>query len=152
MLQPVIAAIQKAETAGEAYSLALPGGEVVLNPGDYAIASEDVEGWQVASEGSLTVALDVEVSPELRREGLSRELVNRIQNLRKSSGFEVTDRINTVVYSNDPALADALAVYADYVKSQTLSLSIGLEALEKAPAEAAEVEWMEGSIKITVKR
>jgi len=152
LLQPVIAAIQKAETAGEAYSLALPGGEVVLNPGDYAIASEDVEGWQVASEGSLTVALDVEVSPELRREGLSRELVNRIQNLRKSSGFEVTDRINTVVYSNDPALADALAVYADYVKSQTLSLSIGLEALEKAPAEAAEVEWMEGTIKITVKR
>ena len=150
--QPEIAAIQKAETAGEAYSLALPGGEVVLNPGDYAIASEDVEGWQVASEGSLTVALDVEVSPELRREGLSRELVNRIQNLRKSSGFEVTDRINTVVYSNDPALADALAVYADYVKSQTLSLSIGLEAFEKAPAEAAEVEWMEGTLKITVKR
>ena len=59
--QPVIAAIQKAEAAGEAYTLALPGGEVVLNPGDYAIASEDVEGWQVASEGSLTVALDVEV-------------------------------------------------------------------------------------------
>ena len=150
--QPVIAAIQKAESAGETYSLALPGGDVVLNPGDYAIASEDVEGWQVASEGSLTVALDVEVTPELRREGLSRELVNRIQNLRKSSGFEVTDRIHTVVYANDPALADALDVYADYVKAQTLSLSIGLEPFEKAPAEAAEVEWMEGTIKITVKR
>nr|MCR4569819.1 isoleucine--tRNA ligase [Bacteroidales bacterium] len=150
--QPVIAAIQKAESAGETYTLALPGGDVVLNPGDYAIASEDVEGWQVASEGSLTVALDVEVTPELRREGLSRELVNRIQNLRKSSGFEVTDRIHTVVYSNDAALADALAVYADYVKSQTLSLSIGLEAFEKAPAGAAEVEWLEGNIKITIIR
>jgi isoleucyl-tRNA synthetase len=150
--QPVIAAIQKAETAGEVYTLSLPGGDVVLNPGDYAIASEDVEGWQVASEGSLTVALDVEVTPELRREGLSRELVNRIQNLRKSSGFEVTDRIHTVVYSNDAALADALAVYADYVKSQTLSLSIGLEAFEKAPSDAAEVEWTEGTIKITIKR
>ena len=150
--QPVIAAIQKAESAGETYTLSLPGGDVVLNPGDYAISSEDVEGWQVASEGSLTVALDVEVTPELRREGLSRELVNRIQNLRKSSGFEVTDRIHTTVYSNDEGLADALKVYADYVKAQTLSLSIGLEAFEKAPADAAEVEWTEGTIKLTIKR
>ena len=150
--QPVIAAIQKAEAAGEAYTLALPGGDVVLNPGDYSIASEDVEGWQVASEGSLTVALDVEVTPELRREGLSRELVNRIQNLRKSSGFEVTDRISTVVYANDPSLADALEAHANYVKAQTLSLSIGLEPFEAAPADAAEVEWTEGTIKITVKR
>ena len=150
--QPVIAAIQKAESAGETYTLNLPGGAVLLHPGDYAIASEDVEGWQVASEGSLTVALDVEVTPELRREGLSRELVNRIQNLRKSSGFEVTDRIHTMVYSSDGALSDALEVYGDYVKSQTLSLSIGLEAFEKAPADAAEVEWTEGTIKLTIKR
>ncbi len=150
--QPVIAAIQKAESAGETYTLNLPGGDVLLHPGDYAIASEDVEGWQVASEGSLTVALDVEVTPELRREGLSRELVNRIQNLRKSSGFEVTDRIHTMVYSSDGALSDALEVYGDYVKSQTLSLSIGLEAFEKAPADAAEVEWTEGTIKLTIKR
>ncbi|MBE6222827.1 MAG: isoleucine--tRNA ligase [Bacteroidales bacterium] len=150
--QPVIAAIQKAETEGTAYTLALPGGDVILNPGDYAISSEDVEGWQVASEGSLTVALDVEVTPELRKEGLSRELVNRIQNLRKSSGFEVTDRIRTVVYSNDGGLAEALKVFGDYVKAQTLSLSIGLEAFEKAPADAAEVEWTEGTIKLTINR
>ena len=150
--QPVIAAIQKAEGAGESYKLALPGGEVVLNPGDYSVASEDVPGWQVASEGSLTVALDIEVTPELRREGLSRELVNRIQNLRKSSGFEVTDRISTVVYADDADLADALSAFGDYVKAQTLSLSIGLKPAAEAPADAAEVEWMEGSIKITVKR
>ena len=150
--QPVIAAIQKAEAAGEAYTLALPGGDVVLNPGDYSIASEDVPGWQVASEGSLTVALDIEVTPELRREGLARELVNRIQNLRKSSGFEVTDRIHTVVYSDDAALADALSAFGDYVKAQTLSLSIGLQPAGEAPADAAEVEWTEGNIKITVKR
>ena len=150
--QPVIAQIQKAETASEAYVLALPGGDVVLNPGDYAISSEDVPGWQVASEGSLTVALDIEVTPELRREGLSRELVNRIQNLRKSSGFEVTDRIHTMVYASDPELSDALSVYADYVKAQTLSLSIGLEPLESAPADAAEVEWTQDTIKIRVKR
>ena len=150
--QAQISAIQKAETAVEAYTLALPGGDVVLNPGDYAISSEDVEGWQVASEGSLTVALDIEVTPELRLEGLSRELVNRIQNLRKASGFEVTDRIHTVVYSNDPALAQALQAYSSYIKSQTLSLSIGLENEAAAPADVAEVEWTEGTIKLTVKR
>jgi isoleucyl-tRNA synthetase len=150
--QPVIAAIQKAESAGEIYTLSLPGGDVVLNPGDYAISSEDVPGWLVASEGTLTVALDVEVTPELRCEGLARELVNRIQNLRKASGFEVTDRIETAVYAADPALADALVAFGDYVKAQTLSLSIGLYPLEQAPANAAEVEWTEGSIKLNVKR
>ena len=150
--QPVIAAIQKAEGAGESYTLELPGGPVVLNPGDYAIASEDVPGWQVASEGSLTVALDIEVTPELRREGLARELVNRIQNLRKSSGFEVTDRIDTVVYADDADLTDALSAFGDYVKAQTLSLSIGLKPAAEAPAGAAEVEWTEGTIKLTVKR
>ena len=150
--QGVIAEIQKAESAGEIYTLDLPGGPVVLNPGDYAIASEDVPGWQVASEGSLTVALDIEVSEELRREGLSRELVNRIQNLRKTSGFEVTDRIDTVIYADDPALADALSAFGEYVKAQTLSLTIGLLPAAQAPADAAEVEWTEGTIKITVKR
>ena len=94
----------------------------------------------------------MEVTPELRREGLARELVNRIQNLRKSSGFEVTDRIHTVVYSADAGLADALQEYAEYVKAQTLSLSIGLEPFENAPANAAEVEWTEGTIKLTIKR
>ena len=150
--QPVIAAIQKAEGAGKPYTLALPGGDVLLNPGDYAISSEDVPGWLVASEGALTVALDIEVTPELRREGLSRELVNRIQNLRKSSGFEVMDRIHTAVYANDPDLADALAAFGAYVKAQTLSLSIDLYPFADAPASAAEVEWTEGTIKLTIKR
>ena len=150
--QPVIAAIQKAEGAGESYTLALPGGEVVLSPGDYAISSEDMPGWLVASEGALTVALDIEVTPELRREGLARELVNRIQNLRKSSGFEVTDRIDTEVYADDPELQDALSAFGAYVKAQTLSLSIGLHPFAEAPAGATEVEWTEGSIKLIVKR
>jgi isoleucyl-tRNA synthetase len=150
--QPVIAAIQKAEGAGESYTLALPGGDVILSPGDYAISSEDMPGWLVASEGALTVALDIEVTPELRREGLSRELVNRIQNLRKSSGFEVTDRIHTSVYADDPDLQDALSAFGAYVKAQTLSLSIDLYPFAEAPAEAAEVEWTEGNIKLIVKR
>ena len=150
--QPVISAIQKAETAGETYVLTLPGGEVLLNPGDYAISSEDVAGWQVASEASLTVALDIEVTEELRMEGLSRELVNRIQNLRKSSGFEVTDRIETLVYADDAALAASLSVYGEYVKSQTLSLSLELRPAAEAPADAVSVEWTEGSICLLIKR
>ena len=147
--QDVIAAIQKAETAAEVYTLALPGGDVVLNPGDYAISSEDVEGWQVASEGSLTVALDIEVSAELRLEGLARELVNRIQNLRKSSGFEVTDRIDTVIYA---PLQEVTDKWGDYIGSQTLSRTLAVRPAEEAPADAPEVEWLEGTIKITVKR
>ena len=150
--QGEIASIQKAETAGQAYTLVLPGGDVVLQPGDYAISSEDMPGWLVASEGSLTVALDIEVTPELRREGLARELVNRIQNLRKSSGFEVTDRIVTDVYSDDPSLADSLAVFGDYVKAQTLSLSVNLHPRSEAPSGAAEVEWTEGTILLNIKR
>ena len=150
--QPVIAAIQRAETAQEAYTLALPGGDVLLNPGDYVISSEDVPGWQVASEGALTVALDVELTPELRREGLCRELVNRIQNLRKSSGFEVTDRIDTVVYADDPELADALAVHGHYVQSQTLSRTLTLRPAAEAPADAPAVEWTDNTINIYITR
>jgi isoleucyl-tRNA synthetase len=148
--QGVIADIQKAEAAQQVYTLALPGGDVVLNPGDYAISSEDVEGWQVASEGSLTVALDIEVTPELRLEGLARELVNRIQNLRKASGFEVTDRIDTVIYA---PVEEVVERYGQYIKAQTLSLTLAVRPLADAPADAAEVEWTDNNtIKITVKR
>ena len=147
--QATISAIQKAEAAAEVFTLNLPGGGVVLNPGDYSISSEDVEGWQVASEGSLTVALDVEVTPKLRLEGLARELVNRIQNLRKSSGFEVTDRIDTVIYA---PLEEVLDKYGAYIGAQTLSRTINVRPAAEAPADAAEVEWLEGTIKLTVTR
>ncbi len=150
--QAVITAIQNAETAGEAYTLALPGGEVVLNPGDYQISSEDMPGWLVASEGALTIALDVELTDDLRREGVARELVNRIQNLRKTAGFEVTDRIDTVVYADAPEIAPALAAFGEWIGSQTLSRSVKLAPAAEAPADAREVEWTEGTIQITVKR
>ena len=150
--QAVITAIQNAETAGEAYTLALPGGEVVLNPGDYQISSEDMPGWLVASEGALTIALDVELTDDLRREGVARELVNRIQNLRKTAGFEVTDRIDTVVYADASEIAPALAAFGEWIGSQTLSRSVTLAPAAEAPADAREVEWTEGTIQIAVKR
>ena len=150
--QVAITAIQNAEVAGEAYALALPGGEVVLNPGDYQITSEDMPGWLVASEGVLTIALDVELTDDLRREGVARELVNRIQNLRKAAGFEVTDRIDTVVYADAPEIGAALASFGEWIGSQTLSRSVRQAPAAEVSDAAREVEWIDGSIWIEVKR
>ena len=146
--QPTISAIQNTETGGIPYTLALPGGDVVLNPGDYQISSEDVQGWLVAAQGPLTIALDAEISPMLRAEGLARELVNRIQNLRKSSGFEVTDRIDVVIESN-AALEAALEHFGSYVSAQTLARSI---RFAPHPEDAAEVEWEDGTLMIGIVR
>ena len=150
--QATITGIQNAETAGAAYTLALPGGDVVLNPGDYQISSEDMPGWLVASEGALTVALDVELTDALRREGVARELVNRIQNLRKTAGFEVTDRIDTVVYADSADIAAALEDFGEWIGAQTLSRSVSLAPASAAGDDAREVEWTEGTICIAVKR
>ena len=150
--QATITAVQNAETAGEACTLALPGGEVVLNPGDYQISSEDMPGWLVASEGALTIALDVELTDALRREGVARELVNRIQNLRKTAGFEVTDRIDTVVYADSSEIAAALEDYGEWIGAQTLSRSVAQAPAVAAGDDAREVEWIEGTIAIAVKR
>ena len=155
MDQHVINAIQNAETAGAAYSLNLPEGEVILNPGDYMISSEDMPGWLVASEGALTIAIDIEVSEQLRNEGVARELVNRIQNLRKDSGFEVTDKVDVRIYADGEALEEitaALASYKDYVATQTLSLSIETRPAAEAGEKAAEVEWNEGKILVEATR
>ena len=146
--QGVISDIQRAGAVGEDFTLALPGGEVVLHPDDYQISSEDMPGWLVATQGSLTVALDIALTPELRREGLARELVNRIQNLRKASGFEVTDRISVTLTPN-PALQDALEAYGPYVCAQTLAREI---RFEENPAGAVEVEWEEGPLSIALVR
>ena len=150
--QEQIAAVEHAQ--GE-YVLNLPGGEVVLRKGDYEISSEDMPGWLVATEGTLTLALDIVLTPELRREGTARELIHPIQNLRKESGFEVTDRIHTTIYAdggNFGEIRDSLGEYADYVAGQTLSLSLELKTLAEAPADAAEVEWGDSSIRIKVSK
>ncbi|MCR4860114.1 MAG: isoleucine--tRNA ligase [Bacteroidales bacterium] len=148
--QEEIAAIER---SGDSYVLNLPSGDVTLHKGDYEISSEDMPGWLVSTEGTLTLALDIVQTPELVREGNARELIHPIQNLRKESGFEVTDRIHTVLYA-DGAAADeiraALSDFADYVSAQTLSLSLELKSLDEAPQEAATVEWGDASIRILV--
>ena len=148
MDQATIAAIQ---AAGD-YTLNLPGGEVKLTAEDYQISSEDMPGWIVASEGAITVALDVELTPELLQEGVAREMVSRIQNLRKESGFEVTDRIDTVLYSDSEQLAGSMEAFGKYVAAQTLSRTLEIKPLAQAPADAVEQEWQDGALKIIVKR
>ncbi|MBQ1168881.1 MAG: class I tRNA ligase family protein, partial [Bacteroidales bacterium] len=144
MDQQTIAAIER---AGD-YSLNLPSGDVVLTAEDYTISSEDMEGWLVASEGQLTVALDVTITDALRKEGVARELVNRIQNLRKDSGFDVTDRINVTI-ENLPEVAESLASFADYLKDQTLALNITLAK----DFGGKKVEWEDdGEIEIKVEK
>ncbi len=152
--QEVISAIQDAENAGEAYVLNLPSGDVTLNKGDFEISSEDMPGWLVATEGSLTIALDVTITEELKQEGTARELINRIQNLRKNSGFDVTDKIDVKIAAegeDKEEIAASLENFTDYVASQTLALSIELVSLDELK-DAAEVEWNEGIIHIAVSR
>ena len=153
--QQEINAIQNAEAQSVAYTLKLEGGDVELNPGDYMISSEDMPGWLVASEGPLTLALDIEVSPELKNEGVARELVNRIQNIRKDSGFDVTDKVDVVIYADGDDAAEiesSLKTYKEYVSAQTLSLSVTLAGKGEATGKATEVEWNENTIMIAVTR
>ncbi|MGG5487707.1 isoleucine--tRNA ligase [Gaetbulibacter sp. PBL-D1] len=96
------------------------GKNITLELADVEITSQDIEGWLVANEGALTVALDVTLTDNLRREGIARELVNRIQNLRKDSGFEVTDRIN-VVLQKDDNIVKAIDTNLEYIKTETLT-------------------------------
>ena len=154
LTQEEISAIQAAEASGQPYVMRLPSGDVKLSKGDYEINSEDMPGWLVASDGPLTVALDITVTDELKKEGVARELINRIQNLRKSSGFDVTDKIFVTIYADGEAadeISGALESFSDYISAQTLSSGIGVEPASGRDG-AAEVEWGDASIFIRVYR
>ncbi|SHI99146.1 Isoleucyl-tRNA synthetase [Aquimarina spongiae] len=96
---------------------------ITLGTDDVDISSQDIEGWLVANSGSLTVALDVTITPELKKEGIARELVNRIQNIRKDSGFEVTDKIE-IVFQENEAVQEAITTNEAYIKNETLTETI----------------------------
>ena len=121
MSQEAIAELEK----NGSYTFVLDGAEAVVEAADVEIFSEDIPGWLVANEGRLTVALEVTVTEELRREGVARELVNRIQNIRKSSGFEITDKIN-ITLSKNTQTDDAVNEYKDYICNQVLATSLTL--------------------------
>jgi isoleucyl-tRNA synthetase len=100
--------------------LVIGGKSITLTIEDVEISSQDIEGWLVANSNGITVALDIVISPELKKEGIARELVNRIQNIRKDSGFEVTDKIKVHLQKND-TLEEAVKGNVEYIKSETLT-------------------------------
>lgn len=118
-------AINTLEKEGS-YKFNINNEEVVVLIDDVEILSDDIPGWLVGNEGRLTVALDITVTDELRKEGIARELVNRIQNLRKSKDFEITDRISVKV-SSDELFDEAILDFSAYIKSQVLADSIKIE-------------------------
>ena len=147
--------ISAIERSADTYVWNLPGGEVLLGKGDYEINSEDMPGWLVATEGTLTIALDIVQTPQLKREGVARELIHPIQTIRKESGLEVTDRINTTIYADGSSyeeIGDALSEYSEYVAAQTLSVSLELKKLSEMPEGAVSIEWGDSTICIKVSK
>ncbi|MDD2475569.1 MAG: isoleucine--tRNA ligase [Dysgonamonadaceae bacterium] len=125
MSQTDITQLEKNET----FQLNVNGEEVIIELSDTEIISEDIPGWLVANQEKLTVALDVNLSDDLLKEGIARELVNRIQNLRKTQDFEITDRINIAISSNEK-LNGAITDFSDYIKSQVLADSLTITSQE----------------------
>ncbi|MBT8205554.1 MAG: class I tRNA ligase family protein, partial [Eudoraea sp.] len=139
--------IQKIEREGE-IALDLDNKSIILKLEEVEISSQDIEGWLVASAGSLTVALDIHISDELRKEGIARELVNRIQNLRKESGFEVTDKIDIKI-QKDGYVEEAVASNMKYIKNETLTAELEFEEqLEKG----ISVSFDEVNTKLLIKK
>lgn len=101
------------------------GQEIFLTSDDVEIITEDIPGWLVATEGALTIALDIHITGELRQEGIAREFINKIQNIRKESGYEVTDRIIVKIKKHD-LLDDAIRTHAGYISTQTLATDLEL--------------------------
>ena len=130
--------------------LTIDGEQLTTTVADYEITSEDMPGWLVASEGKLTVALDITITDELRREGVARELVNRIQNIRKESGFEVTDKIRVEIELND-ATQSAVESFADYIAQQTLAVEVKAVA-EPCGEKVVDADLDEQPLKIAVSR
>lgn len=135
--------ISQLQTTGS-YELEVEGQKAVVEATDVEIISEDIPGWLVSNEGNLTVALDVELTDELLNEGMARELINRIQNIRKEIGLEITDRIN-VTLSPDSKVEAALAGFADYIMAQVLADNV---CIADNDGIAAEIEDLNINIKV----
>ncbi len=136
--------IAKMETEGS-FNFQLSTFNYTLLPEDVEILTEDMPGWLVVNNGVLTIALDIELTPELIEEGIARELINRLQNLRKSSGLDITDRIDVQIVRND-AINAAVEHCNDYIASQVLANSI---TLVDSLADGTLIEDMNITVKIT---
>lgn len=140
--QEEIAALEKEGSM----SFEIEGNPVTVDATDVDIISEDIPGWLVSNDGNLTVALEVELTPELKNEGMARELINRIQNIRKDSGLEITDRVKLTVAPNEATDA-AIEAFGDLIKSQVLANSIAI-----ANNDGTEVDMDEFKLNIKVEK
>lgn len=140
------AAIAEFEKAGT-YTLDVDGEKAAIELADVEIISEDIPGWLVANEGRLTVALDVTITDELRNEGIARELVNRIQNLRKSSGYEITDRINVKIEDAEQ-IRTAVKEYGEYIATQVLADNVAVGNVENG----VELEMDDYNLAISIEK
>jgi len=105
------------------YKIILQNNEIIINNEDLEIISEDIPGWLVANSGNITIALDITITPELRKEGIARELINKIQNLRKELNFNIIDNINIIIQKH-PELDEAINEHSSYIKNETLAVKI----------------------------
>ena len=144
MSQDEINAFEKVGT----FTLTVEGQEAMIERADVEIISEDIPGWLVANEGRLTVALDITVTENLRKEGLARELVNRIQNLRKSSGYDITDKISVTVLSND-GMDEAIKDFNSYIANQVLAVSV---EITDVISDATEMDFEDFKLSVRIEK
>ena len=144
MSQADINAFEQAGT----FTLTVDGQPAVVERADVEIISEDIPGWLVANEGRLTVALDITVTDALRKEGLARELVNRVQNLRKNNGYDVTDKITVTILSNEMMDA-ALDTYKEYIAGQVQAVSV---EVTDAISDATELDFEDFKLLVRIEK
>jgi len=138
--QEQIASLEQNGTIG----INVEGQDLTVEAADVEIISEDIPGWLVANEGSLTVALEVELNDELRQEGMAREIINRVQNIRKESGLEITDRISIILSPNDE-VEKSVTAFGDYIKAQVLA-----DSIEIADNDGTEVAFDDFKLNIKI--
>jgi len=135
------------------FDITLPDGQSVrVELSDVEILSEDIPGWLVANDGNLTVALDVTITPQLRLEGIARDIINRIQNIRKSRDYDITDRIQLTFEPKDE-IVNVINAFGDYIARQVLAESVSVKHLDdSSDAETLDIDGLEARVKITLKK
>ena len=135
------------------FSISLPDGtDARIELGDVEILSEDIPGWLVANDGNLTVALDVTLTPELKLEGIARDIINRIQNIRKSRDYDITDRIR-LTFEPNAEIDQAISVFGDYIARQVLAESVDSAPLaDSAEIELLDIDGIEARVLITLNK
>jgi isoleucyl-tRNA synthetase len=142
LTQEQIAELESNGTIG----INVEGEALMVEVADVEIISEDIPGWLVANEGTLTVALEVELNDELRQEGMAREIINRVQNIRKDSGLEITDRIH-ITLAPQAEIEAAVNAFGDYIKTQVLADDITIAA-----NNGTEVDFDDFKLNIDIKK